>query len=217
MLRNLLAERFRLAVHHESREMPTFRLVVAPGGPALKAHVEGVPAARVDKTKPINGAAGIAYRVQGKTIAEFAKVVEGQLRRPVTDATNVAGKYDFDLWWSTEDLAADAASAPSDALTLRTAIQSLGLKLETQKRPARRDRGRSCGQAAFRELISPEAERRCAASWGTMCRLLSSNLQRDAAAVPGHGQSTITPFFCRLSERNLFIPRPSAGSKMVFL
>jgi uncharacterized protein (TIGR03435 family) len=40
MLQHLLAERFKLAVHRESREMQTFRLVVAPGGPKLTAHVD---------------------------------------------------------------------------------------------------------------------------------------------------------------------------------
>ena len=35
LLRNLLADRFKLAVHHESREVPAFALVVAKGGSKL--------------------------------------------------------------------------------------------------------------------------------------------------------------------------------------
>jgi uncharacterized protein (TIGR03435 family) len=132
MLQNLLAERFKLVAHREPREMQTFRLVVGPGGPTLKAHLEG-EAPPPGKPRPANAAPGVYYRVQGKTIAEFAKLVEAQLQRPVTDATGLSGKYDFDLWWS-EDLDADP-SAPADRPTIRSAIQSLGLKLETLKAP----------------------------------------------------------------------------------
>ena len=39
MLQNLLAERFKLAVHRETREMQTFRLVVADGGLKVKPYV----------------------------------------------------------------------------------------------------------------------------------------------------------------------------------
>jgi uncharacterized protein (TIGR03435 family) len=133
MLQNLLAERFKLVAHREPREMQTFRLVVAPGGPTLKAHVEGEAPPPAANTNPANRVPGVYYRVQGKTIAEFAKLVEAQLQRRVTDATGLGGKYDFDLWWS-EDLDADP-SAPADRPTIRSAIQSLGLKLETLKTP----------------------------------------------------------------------------------
>jgi uncharacterized protein (TIGR03435 family) len=133
MLQNLLAERFKLAVHHESRDMQAFHLVVASGGPNLKAHVEGGPLPPPpDPKKP--SAPGVYYRVQGKTLADFAQLVEGQLRRPVIDATGLSGKYDFDVWWTMDDLSADAP-APPDAPTLRSAIQSLGLRLESQKGP----------------------------------------------------------------------------------
>ena len=127
MLQHLLAERFKLAVHHESREMQTFRLVVARGGPKLTAHVEDAPAA-VDR-RPDTGdrPRGVTYRVKGKTMTDFARAVSGQLRRPVTDATGLTGKYDFDLWWTVDD--------NPDAPTLSSVIQSLGLKLESRKEP----------------------------------------------------------------------------------
>jgi uncharacterized protein (TIGR03435 family) len=128
MLQSLLAERFQLLAHREPREMQAFRLVVAPGGPHLKTYVEGEAAPSAGKTG--NRQPGVYYRVQGKTIAEFARLVEGQLHRPVTDATGLGGKYDFDLFWS-EDLDAD----PSDRPTMRSAIQSVGLKLESVKAP----------------------------------------------------------------------------------
>lgn len=123
MLQHLLAERFKLAVDRESREMQVFRLVVASGGPKLKAHVEGAPPA--ERADTGERPRSISYRVTGKTVADFARAVGTQLRRPVIDATGLTGKYDFDLWWSVDD----NPEGPS----LSSAILSLGLKLESQK------------------------------------------------------------------------------------
>ncbi len=134
MLQNLLAERFKLTAHRESREMQSFRLIVAAGGPKLKPHVDGAPLAVEDRSKIKNRPAGTYYKVQGKTLGDFAKLVEGYFRKPVTDATGLPGTYDFDIWWVADDLNADAPSA-TDAPTLRSAIQSLGLKLDSRKGP----------------------------------------------------------------------------------
>ena len=40
MLQNLLAERFKLTLHHETKELPMYALVVGKGGPKLKESVE---------------------------------------------------------------------------------------------------------------------------------------------------------------------------------
>jgi uncharacterized protein (TIGR03435 family) len=128
MLQNLLVERFKLTVHRESREMQMFRLVVASGGPKLKAHV----ATSKDTIEPTGHVPGFHYRLQGRTMEDFRRVVEGQLRKPVTDATGLNGQYDFDLWWTTNYLDADAGNA-TDAPTIYSAIQSVGLKLEARK------------------------------------------------------------------------------------
>ena len=42
MLQNLLAERFKLTVHHESKDLPVYELAIAKGGPKLKESVEDV-------------------------------------------------------------------------------------------------------------------------------------------------------------------------------
>ena len=133
MLRNLLAERFKVTVHREPREMQTFSLSVAAGGPKLQAHIEGAPPAE-DRSQRRNRTPGFYYKIQGKTMADFASVVEGQLRKPVTDATGLTGLYDFDVWWTFDESNPDA-SGTTDAPTLRSAIQSLGLKLESRKAP----------------------------------------------------------------------------------
>jgi uncharacterized protein (TIGR03435 family) len=74
--------------------MQMFRLLVSPGGPKIKAHVEGAPAAPADRDSAKQRAPGVYYKVRGKTMAEFARFVEGQLRKPVTDATGLTGKCD---------------------------------------------------------------------------------------------------------------------------
>jgi len=132
MLQNLLAERFKISVHRESREMQMFRLVVGSGGPKLKVHVEGDPVVVEDRSKIKNRAPGIYYKVQGKTFGDCLKVVEAQLRHPVTDATGLTGTYDFDLWWTSDDMNTDSFATP-ETPTLRSAIQSIGLRLESRK------------------------------------------------------------------------------------
>jgi uncharacterized protein (TIGR03435 family) len=125
MLRNLLAERFQLAAHTERREMSTYRLVVGAGGPKLKEHVDGAPPPRDDPSKP--RIPGISFRQQGKTITEFARVLEGQMRAPVVDATGLTTKYDFDIAWTLTD------DTDSPLPNIFGAILTLGLKLESSK------------------------------------------------------------------------------------
>jgi uncharacterized protein (TIGR03435 family) len=131
MLQNLLAERFKLSVHHETREMETLRLVVAAGGSKLKPDVEGEPAVVEDEKSLRNRAPGVYYRVQGRTMADFVDLMSGQLGKPVVDATGLTGKYDFDVWWSVDLDTQSATGAP----TPEAAIRSLGLKIEPRKEP----------------------------------------------------------------------------------
>jgi uncharacterized protein (TIGR03435 family) len=126
MMQNLLAERFKLEVHRESRETQMFRMVVGAGGPKLKPYVEGEPANVEDEKSLRTRTPGFYYHVQGKTMADFARLVSVQLGKPVTDATGLNGKYDFDLWWTFDE-------PPSDGPTMLSAIQSAGLKLESYK------------------------------------------------------------------------------------
>lgn len=127
MLQHLLAERFKLAVHHESREMQTFRLVVGRSGAKLTTHVEDPPAPADRQVDSGNRPRRVTYKSKGKTMTDFARAIAGQLRRPVTDATGLTGKYDFELSWAPDD--------SPDGPTLISAIQSLGLNLESQKGP----------------------------------------------------------------------------------
>jgi uncharacterized protein (TIGR03435 family) len=119
MLQNLLADRFRLKLHRESKEVPIYALVAAKNGPKLNESAPG-----------IQGSIGMSNgHLSGKGVPLSALVdrLSGsvfQLGRPVVDRTGISGLYDFTLDWASDD------SAPS----LFTALQEqLGLRLEAQK------------------------------------------------------------------------------------
>ena len=120
MARDLLAERFNLTLHHESREMPVLALAVAKGGPRLQPSVgAGGP--------EIRGGRGrlVARQVtMGLLAAQLAGRVLG---RVVLDRTGIAGKFDVNLEWTPDE-------NPDLGPSIFTALQEqLGLKLEPQK------------------------------------------------------------------------------------
>lgn len=119
MLQQMLTDRFRLAAHKESRQMPLYSLAVAKGGSKIHAVEDGQ-----GKTS-----GGPGHFVASKTtIQHFADLLAKQLGAPVTNATGLEGVYDFTLDWS----AADNGDGPS----IFTALQEqLGLKLESTKGP----------------------------------------------------------------------------------
>ncbi|HLH31851.1 MAG TPA: TIGR03435 family protein [Terriglobia bacterium] len=125
MLQPLLAERFKLKLHHETRLMPGYILTVAKGG--IKATV-----ADPNRHSGGNGGRGFidsrASQLSGLTIR-----LSALLERPVLDMTGDKRKFDFHLQWNPQDtLGGDAATSDSPSLT--TALQEqLGLKLESRK------------------------------------------------------------------------------------
>jgi uncharacterized protein (TIGR03435 family) len=153
LMRNLLVERFKLAVHRETRQLAKYDLVVAKNGPKLKEGVE-VPAPQADDKSaepnrltadkdgyPVLAGRTSAAFMNGRgrmyqpalTMEEFAEFLTGQMASPVTDATGLKGKYEISLYWTTEPLkAADGDAGP----TLMRALQEqLGLRLEAKKGP----------------------------------------------------------------------------------
>jgi uncharacterized protein (TIGR03435 family) len=129
MWRNLLAERFRLKVHHESRETPQFDLVVAKNGPKLKpAPDDGVP--------PKMGSLGrrrpdFTYLHFPKTtMAGLASTLSIQANQPVNDATGLTGNYDVELSWNPDFAVAGPDSPPELPKALQ---EQLGLDLKPKK------------------------------------------------------------------------------------
>ena len=147
MLQALLADRFKLVAHRETKELPVFALVIAKNG--LKIHES-----KSGETAPTGGGRGGAgsFVVQGRggpivaegvPISTLVQFLSGQpLGRIVLDKTGLTGKYDFTLQWTPDDLQSPALYATQEEPpisrwpSLFTALQEqLGLKLEPQKGP----------------------------------------------------------------------------------
>jgi uncharacterized protein (TIGR03435 family) len=123
MLQSLLAARFKLVIHRETRELPVYALTIARGGPKM-------PTAAAPFSGSSSGPRNLTAK--GATIDSFARMLADLLMRPVLDRTGLEGAYDIKLDFAPPEGAADDAPAPS----LFTAIQEqLGLKLEATKGP----------------------------------------------------------------------------------
>lgn len=131
-VRALLADRFGLVAHTETKEAQLYLLTVAKGGPKLTV---------VTKPGDRQGMSDNHGRNQGyaATMSMLANNLANAVGRPVIDKTGLTEKYDWVLEW-TPDMPAVSPDAPqaveSPGPTIFTALQEqLGLKLELSKGP----------------------------------------------------------------------------------
>lgn len=164
MLQSLLADRFKLTLRHESKDLPMYVLVVAKNGPKIKLSKDQGPSAP-PPPPPSGTGARIAgggpmprgmmrlgrgdLDFNGVELKMFADGLSRLLGRPVVDKTGLTGKYEIKLKWTPDASEGrmmpgggpgpgPEAPPPSDPSgpNLFTAIQEqLGLKLESQKGP----------------------------------------------------------------------------------
>lgn len=128
MMQNLLAERFHLKYHRETREMQVYALV-SEGKPAagLKQSEDGAPT-----SMDTDGAPGSPQRLtaKGTTMAQLSNYVGNRIGRFVVDQTGLPAGYDFTLNWT------QGEAGDSGLPSLVTAVhEQLGLKLESRKTP----------------------------------------------------------------------------------
>jgi bla regulator protein blaR1 len=133
-LRALLADRFKLVIHKETRELPVYALVLAKGGSKLTPNdsPDGTP-------RNMNRNRGF-YKAQRAALEHIAQGLSDIVGRPVHDETGLKGFYDFKMEWTPDaaPAAPGAAEKPPELSgpTLFTALQEqLGLKLESRKGP----------------------------------------------------------------------------------
>lgn len=125
MLQSLLADRFQLTIHRETRELPIFELVVAKGGLKIQP-ANRAPGPADDFIQTFPG----RMKALMVSMAGLALTLSGTLGHQVIDRTNLDGKYDFQLEFAPEN------TTDSDPPSIYTALQEqLGLKLETSKGP----------------------------------------------------------------------------------
>ena len=164
MLQNLLADRLGLKVHWATRQIEMYALVVAKGGPKLKAAAPDSAQASDDASENTNpdriGANGfpippsgnapwvgaapggkMGMRGHNETTAELARAIGPRtLGAPLTDETGLTGKYDFTIFWSTTATDAARRGVPgaddADGPSIFDAVQEqLGLKIEKSRGP----------------------------------------------------------------------------------
>jgi uncharacterized protein (TIGR03435 family) len=127
MLRDLLAERFKLIVHQESKTVPAYVLEVTRSGPKLEKAPDGESG-----TNTISNNTGITIDAHHTDMDAFARILARSVDLPVVNHTGLEGIFNFKVTWTPERAATRGAEGPS----LFTALQEqLGLRLRAEKTP----------------------------------------------------------------------------------
>ena len=161
MVQSLLEDRFQLKAHREMRDLPVYNLVVAKGGLKMKLSADqtapdprqgfiAFATSEEEDPKPLPRGAMRQTRGSSDTILSgnalsvtnlVNNLLQGASDRIIMDKTSLTGLFDIHIRFHTntapETLRTDGAPAPSDASTpsIFTAIQDLGLRLESGKAP----------------------------------------------------------------------------------
>jgi uncharacterized protein (TIGR03435 family) len=136
MLRALLRDRFKLAVHEDTRPMPAFALTAGRNKPKLTESSGSGPAGC--EFQPQQGPNGsVFYACRNITMDAFAQrlrqLAGDYLGAPVLNATGIEGAWDFDLKWNYRS---QVLPTGTDRTTVFDAVEKqLGLRLEQQTAP----------------------------------------------------------------------------------
>jgi len=140
MLQALLADRFKLVLHKDTKPMPAFVLTLGKGKPKLKeADGSGNTGCQPQLQKPEPGTIPYAMvSCHNMTMQAFARMLRlmanGYLTQPVVDSTELKGTWDFDIKWTGRG---QLGQAGADGISIFDAVdKQLGLKLEAQKIPS---------------------------------------------------------------------------------
>ncbi len=124
MIQSLLEDRFKMALHRESKEFPVYAIVLGKGPLNLKKSPEdgetgAAPADSVNVTVSGGGRSGAVAdlgggssissangRLEGKrvTLRQMADQISGYMDRPVVDMTGLQGTYDIAVQYSLDEL-----------------------------------------------------------------------------------------------------------------
>src|ERR1017187_5205455 len=98
LIQSLLAERFKLVIHRETKTMPAYALVLTKGGLKIQP-VEPGPGGT---NSNMNAGKGL-LTAQKTTLESFAGWLSTRMDRPVVDKTAVKGAFDIKLEWSQDE------------------------------------------------------------------------------------------------------------------
>ena len=158
MMQSLLADRFKLVAHRETRELPVYTLTIAKSGLKMKEAKAGDTYANGFKgiggrggaggTLFQMGPSGVMITSQGTPVSGLIGALSREVGRMIVDKTGLTGNYDFVLQYTpegfrprtdlTEPPVGSGMVLPPDfgAISIFTAVQEqLGLKLESVKAP----------------------------------------------------------------------------------
>jgi len=137
MEQSLLADRFKLKVHFETRDMPVYALVVAKGGPKLTPSKDGEP----ESIFVTGGAEGSELKATAAKLDNLARLLQMQpdtAGRMLVNQTGLTGTYNFTLKWSRDQSAGSDSGLPatSESPSFFTALQEqVGLRMVPTKAP----------------------------------------------------------------------------------
>lgn len=120
MLQTLLAERFKLVVHREAKDVPAYSLVLARSGSRLKTAAPDRKSAMTNTTSRSGGEQTV---FEASPLRILVNMLANTLGSPVIDKTGLDGLYDYTFEW------------PDAGSSLFAAVDQLGLKLEARKEP----------------------------------------------------------------------------------
>jgi uncharacterized protein (TIGR03435 family) len=151
MLRPLLADRFKLVLRRERRDLPVYAIVLAAAdghlGPQLHRSDPGGCAGPAKATPAVAGAGEPAiplpcgaevYRpghlaARGMALSNFVLNVSRWTDRVVVDRTGLDGTFDWDVQWTPEDLTVDPATTPAGPLLFAALRDQAGFRIERQQ------------------------------------------------------------------------------------
>ena len=128
MLQTLLADRFKLVLHRETRNISAYVLEVDKKGPKLE---KADPGESVTDTR--SGGRGITIDVRCTGMDMFAEVLARSMDLPVVNQTGLEGIFNFKLHWTPDN--ARAASNADDVSIFTALEEQLGLRLHAAKAP----------------------------------------------------------------------------------
>jgi uncharacterized protein (TIGR03435 family) len=138
MMQALLADRFKLTFHRETRSLRAYALVLGKNGPKLSESAGAEGGIRGERGQTPNATRIVA---KGVSFQLLSTMLPSLLGYPVLDMTGLPGNYDFQLEWTPfqpPPRSSGEEGPPPDlsGTSIFAALQEqLGLKLEARKEP----------------------------------------------------------------------------------
>lgn len=143
LMQAVLADRFHLKVHHETKTLPMYDLLLAKGGLRMKANPPVPPPADAgndpEAAKPRGMMTMGPGMIKGENLPMTSIVgqLSSALESTVVDKTGLTGTFDFDLKWTPDDAGPSKEGGSTEAnVSIFTAVQEqMGLKLQPTRGP----------------------------------------------------------------------------------